>query len=95
MILNPKEVEHIAELAQLKLRQEEKELFRQQLSAILDFAACLRQVDTSNITLTSGVLPYHTVLRNDEPRTGLASDILLNNAPQIKDQQFRVPPVFE
>ena len=95
MSLSLKEVEHIAELARLKLHQEEKELYRQQLSAILDFAARLRDVDTSKIPPTSRVLPPRSVLRRDDPSPGLASDILLHNAPQVEDHQFRVPPVLE
>jgi len=42
MTLTLAEVNHIAELARLALTDEEKERYREQLSAILDYAAAYR-----------------------------------------------------
>ena len=95
MTLSLEEVEHIADLARLQLSQEEKELFREQLSAILDYAACLQAVDTSGIFPTSSVLPTHGVLRSDQPRPGMSLQDLLSNAPLTEGNQFRVPAVFD
>lgn len=49
MSLTLKEVEHIAELARLDLSDVEKEQYREQLSAILDYAQRLQEVDTTAI----------------------------------------------
>jgi aspartyl-tRNA(Asn)/glutamyl-tRNA(Gln) amidotransferase subunit C len=95
MTLSLDEVEHIAGLARLQLSQEEIELYRQQLSAILEYAARLQEVDTSGISPTSSVLPPRSVLRDDEPRPGLSLPELLGNAPQAEGRLFRVPPVLE
>ena len=95
MILNLEEVDHIANLAQLKLSQDEKELYRKQLSAILDYIAILQSADTSGISPTSSVLPSQSVLRDDEIKSGLTTKQLLSNTPNVKDQQFKVPPVLE
>jgi aspartyl-tRNA(Asn)/glutamyl-tRNA(Gln) amidotransferase subunit C len=95
MKLTLQEVEHIAELARLELTGAEKERFRQQLSAILDYAASLQQLDTSGIAPTASVLPARSVLRADEPAPGLSSADLLRNAPETAQNQFRVPPVLE
>jgi aspartyl-tRNA(Asn)/glutamyl-tRNA(Gln) amidotransferase subunit C len=95
MTLSLEEVEYIAELARLQLSQVEKERFRQQLSAILDYVARLQQLETEHILPTSSVLPERSVLRQDESHPGLALDELLRNAPQVEDGQFRLPPVFE
>ncbi len=95
MALDLIEVEHIADLARLELSTEEKHLFCEQLSAILDYAARLQELDTSNIPPTSIVLPAHCVLRDDEVRSGLDLHDLLRNAPQVEGEQFRVPPVLE
>ena len=65
MTLTLSEVEHIAQLARLELTDEEKELYRQQLSAILEYAARLQKLDTSQIPPTSSVLPPRSVLRPD------------------------------
>jgi aspartyl-tRNA(Asn)/glutamyl-tRNA(Gln) amidotransferase subunit C len=95
MTLTIEEVEHIAGLARLKLTDEEKARYREQLSAILDYAARLQSLDTTGIPPTSSVLPPRTVLRPDEPRPGLRREDLLANAPDTTDNQFRVPLVLE
>lgn len=95
MPLTLKEVEHIANLARLELTDEEKARFREQLSAILDYFAQLRELDTSGIQPTSSVLPPRSALRDDEPRPGLSLEELLRNAPDTEAGQFRVPPVLE
>lgn len=95
MSLTLKEVEHIADLARLRLSEEEKELYREQLSAILDYFAQLQSLDTSGIPPTSSVLPGRSVLREDETRPGMSTKDLLRNAPQAEEEQFRVPPVLE
>ncbi len=95
MKLTLEQVEHIAELARLELTAEEKERYRQQLSAILEYAARLQSLDTSGIPPTSSVLPPRSVLREDEPRPGLPIEAVLRNAPQVEQDQFRVPPVLE
>ena len=95
MSLTLEEVEHIANLARLRLSGEEKERYRQQLSAILEYAARLQELDTSQIPPTSSVLPPRSVLREDEPRTDLTLEQILANAPHSEERQFRVPPVLE
>lgn len=95
MTLTPEEVEHIAELARLRLSEAEKARFREQLSAILDYFARLQALDTFSIPPTSSVLPAHGVLRPDEPRPGLSLEDLLRNAPDVEGGQFRVPPVLD
>jgi aspartyl-tRNA(Asn)/glutamyl-tRNA(Gln) amidotransferase subunit C len=95
MTLTLQEVDHIAELARLSLSAEEKARYREQLSAILDYAARLQALDTSGIPPTSSVLPTRSVLRDDESRPGLSREELLRNAPATENSQFRVPPILE
>lgn len=95
MSLTLKEVEHIAELARLDLSKAEKEQYREQLSAILDYAASLKDLDTAGIPPTASVLPERSVLRNDEVGACLDPEELLRNAPRKSAGQFKVPPVME
>ncbi len=95
MTLSSEEVEHIAELARLKLTPEEKALYREQLSAILDYFSQLQNLNTTGIPPTSSVLPPRSVLRHDKPRPGLTRADLLRNAPDAAEDQFRVPPVLD
>jgi aspartyl-tRNA(Asn)/glutamyl-tRNA(Gln) amidotransferase subunit C len=95
MSLTLSEVEHIAELARLDLTPAEKARFREQLSAVLEYAARLQELDTAGIPPTSTVLLERTPLRADQIRPGLSPETLLRNAPQAEQNQFRVPPVME
>ena len=93
MLLTFDEVEHIANLARLQLTEQEREHYREQLSQILEFASRLQGVDTTGIPPTSSVLPNRSVLREDIPRPGMSPGEIFLNAPDIKDDHFRVPPV--
>ena len=95
MSLSLDEVEHIASLARLDLTPDEKNRYREQLSAILDHVAQLQKLDTSSIQPTAGVFSAENSLRVDESRPGLTPDALLKSAAQKERSQFKIPPVFE
>lgn len=95
MRLTKEQVQHIANLARLKLTDEEVARYPEQLSEILDYFTQLQEVDTTDIPPTSSVLPVQSVLRPDEPSPGLSLEELLDNAPQTESGQFRVPPVLD
>jgi aspartyl-tRNA(Asn)/glutamyl-tRNA(Gln) amidotransferase subunit C len=95
MSLTMEEVEHIAKLARLELSAEQKELYRQQLSKILDYIAKLRELDTTSVPPTAGGGLDRMELRTDAATPGLTTEALLRNAPESEDDQFKIPPVFE
>jgi aspartyl-tRNA(Asn)/glutamyl-tRNA(Gln) amidotransferase subunit C len=95
MKLSLAQVEHIAELARLSLNDDEKALFQEQLSAILEYAERLQAVDTSAIPPTATVLPLRNVMRADEPRDSMSRDDVLANAPQVEANSFRVQAVMD
>jgi aspartyl-tRNA(Asn)/glutamyl-tRNA(Gln) amidotransferase subunit C len=88
-------VEHVANLARLALTEEEKELFREQLSSILAYAQRLQSLDTDDIPPTATVLPLQNILRDDEVQPSLARDDALANAPDREGAFFRVPVILE
>ena len=95
MALTREEVKHVAELAKLTLTDAEIDLFRDQLSAILDYAARLDELDTASIPPTASILPLQNVMRSDEPGTSFPRDAMLANAPDTDEGMFRVPRVLE
>lgn len=95
MDLTVEEVRKIALLARLKLSAEEEQKYAKQLSAILEFAAQLQEVDTSSIPPTTTVLPLSAPLREDTIRPSIPQDEILANAPSSEDGMFRVAPVLE
>lgn len=93
--LTQDEVRHVAELAKLRLTENEIEQFAGQLSAILEYAERLQEVDTSSVPPTPYVLPLSNVMRADEPKPSLSNEEALANAPDHEDGFFRVRAVFE
>ncbi|MCD6476251.1 MAG: Asp-tRNA(Asn)/Glu-tRNA(Gln) amidotransferase subunit GatC [Anaerolineaceae bacterium] len=94
MKLTREEVEHIARLARLVLTDEEIDRYQEQLSAILEYAARLQNLDTGDIPPTASVLPPRSVLRKDVAGKTFTYEDLFRNAPSIEDKQFKVPPVL-
>ncbi len=95
MKLSLEHVEHVAQLAQLALTDQEKDLFREQLSSILEHAELLQQLDTGDIPPTATVLPLENVMRDDEVRPSMPLDDVLANAPDVEEDCFRVPLILE
>jgi aspartyl-tRNA(Asn)/glutamyl-tRNA(Gln) amidotransferase subunit C len=95
MALTREQVKHVAELAKLKLTDAEVDLFQLQLSAILDYAARLDELDTEQIPPTAGVLPLQNVMRPDADRPSLSRQAMLANAPATKDGFVKVKVVLD
>jgi aspartyl-tRNA(Asn)/glutamyl-tRNA(Gln) amidotransferase subunit C len=97
MPLSLKEVEHIAHLARLDITEDEKNRYREQLSAILDHVAQLQKLDTTSILPTAGVFSADNTLplRVDEARPGVLPESLLKTSAEKERNQFKIPPVFE
>jgi len=93
--LTPAEVQHIAELAKLALSEEEIERYASDLSAILDYAQQLQQVDTDHIHPTASALPLRNIMRPDEARPSLEQEEALANAPASDKGHFKVHAVLE
>ena len=89
------QVEHVADLARLALTEEEKELFREQLSSILAYAERLQALDTGDIPPTATVLPLQNVLRDDKVRPSLPREDALANTPDTDGVHVRVPAILE
>jgi aspartyl-tRNA(Asn)/glutamyl-tRNA(Gln) amidotransferase subunit C len=89
------EVEIIAELAKLTLTEAEKTLYQEQLSAILDYAEMLQQVDTTGIPPTASAIPLSNVMRADEIALSLSNEEALFNAPEVAGGCFKVRAVLD
>jgi len=92
----PDDVDRIAELARLKLTDEERTLFARQLADILAYAEQIQQVDTQGIPPTSHAFASPESLREDQDRPGLSRDDALASAPDANRDAglFRVPKVI-
>jgi aspartyl-tRNA(Asn)/glutamyl-tRNA(Gln) amidotransferase subunit C len=65
------------------------------LSAILDYAARLDELDTEQIPPTAGVLSLKNVMRPDVDQASLSRQAMLANAPATEDGFVKVKVVLD
>jgi len=87
------DLEKIAQLARLTLKEEEKEKFLDQVNQILKYVEKLNELDTQGIEPLSHSMDLVNVMREDIEKTSLTQKEALANAPSKNDKFFRVPKV--
>jgi aspartyl-tRNA(Asn)/glutamyl-tRNA(Gln) amidotransferase subunit C len=95
MSLSQQDVEKIANLARLALTDEEKILYQEQLSAVLDYAERLNRLDIEIVPPTSSVVGLANIWRDDVIEPSLPTADALYNAVQVEQDQFRIQPVLD
>jgi aspartyl-tRNA(Asn)/glutamyl-tRNA(Gln) amidotransferase subunit C len=97
MKLTHAETTHIARLARLALTDEELAHYQEQLSAILDYAARLNDLDLEGVAAPAQAEPLgrHNVLRDDIVTPSLPRDDALFNAAATEEGQFLIQAVLE
>ena len=95
MSLSLDDVRQVAKLARLELSEDDLARMQPQLSAILDYVAQLRELNTEGVEPLAHPLPVHDVFRPDEPAPSLPVDEALRNAPARAGDYFAVPAVFD
>lgn len=95
-MITKEEVSHVAHLARLHFSEAEQEKFTFQLNDILIYIDKLNQVDTPpEIQPTTHAIFLNNAFRDDVVKESLGGDLPLANAPDKKDNSFRVPKVIE
>lgn len=94
MAITRADVEHVARLARLELTDEEIELFRAQLSAVLERAQRIQSLDLEALPPTSHPIEMRNVWREDVVTPPEDADSILENAPEREDRFFRVPQIL-
>jgi len=83
-------VRHVARLARLALSDEERETMRRELSVILEHVDQVQDLDLAAVPPTTHAIPLQNVLRADEPRPSLPTELALREAPEVADGGFSV-----
>ena len=98
MKITEDEVRYVADLANLKLTEDEVHKFQADLDEILVHMDRLNEIDTSQVEPMSQVL-YESeetaTLRPDRERPCLGSQLALANAPLASSGYFKVPEVIK
>ena len=89
------DIEYIANLARLRLSEDEVKCFSGQLGDVISYIEKLNKVDTSDVPPTTHPLLLKNVFREDVVKDSLPLDKVLTNAPKRKSSFFKVPKVIE
>ena len=89
--VNRELIEHVAELARLKLSEEEKEKFSKQLKDVIDVFSKIDKVDTKNVEAGLQPVELKNVLREDKEEKTFTQEEALRLAEHKKDGYFKGP----
>jgi aspartyl-tRNA(Asn)/glutamyl-tRNA(Gln) amidotransferase subunit C len=95
MKITKKDVEHVATLARLRFKEDEVNLFAQQLNDILEYFEKLRNINTTNVNPSTHAVNLTNAFREDNVKSSLPSDESLKNAPDSEQTYFKVPKIIE
>ncbi len=102
-VIERDEVLHVARLARLALSEDEIEPMARELSAVLDHVATIAELDLEDVAPTSHVVASSSevassskvkitdALRADHARPSLPREVVLAQAPAVRDEGFAVP----
>ncbi len=89
MEFSKKQIEHIANLARLKLTEKEKRKFQKELSLILDWVDKLKEVDIKDVEPMGQVTGLENVIRKDKVKPSNTKEQILKNAPMRKGDYIK------
>jgi aspartyl-tRNA(Asn)/glutamyl-tRNA(Gln) amidotransferase subunit C len=95
MKITPRDVEHVAALARLKIEEDEIEIFTGQMNSILEYFETLQNADTDNVQPATHAVTLNNAFRNDKTVKSLELQKVLGNAPDAEKGCFKVPKIIE
>lgn len=93
--LTTEEILKVANLARLKLSDDEATQMTQQMAAILQYVDILGEVPTDGVEPMAHVNDTVNRLRDDEVQASLLREAALANAPQTDGRCFLVPQILD
>ena len=89
------EVSKVAELAKLKLSDEQIDNQATQIEKILEYINQLEKIDTTNVPCTTRAIEVINNFRSDAKETYKNRDDILNLAPAREGDFFKVPKIIK
>lgn len=94
MQISKDEILHIANLANLIIKEEEIEKYTQNLQEILNFANIVNNAQVEGLDITIGTNEKKNIFRKDEIKIFGDNEALLQNAPSKEQNMFKIPKVI-
>ncbi|AQW21634.1 asparaginyl/glutamyl-tRNA amidotransferase subunit C [Lentilactobacillus curieae] len=89
------QVNHVAELAKLKLEADQLPYFTNQLDKIIGMFETLSKVDTDGVEPTTSVSDQLNTMREDVADNWNQRQELLDNAPDAENGYIKVPAIID
>ena len=93
--ISREEVSKVAQLARLKLNEEQIENHATQIEKILDYINQLEKIDTKNVPCTTRAIEVINNFRSDTKEIFSDRDEILDLAPSREDDFFKVPKIIK
>ena len=90
-MIDREQVLHVARLARLELSDDEVERMSGELTGILGHIEKIGELDLEGVPPTSHVVEVTNAVRADEPRPSWPRELILEQAPAVRDDGFEVP----
>ena len=95
MDIDIKQIEQVANLSRIKLTDNEKNVFREQLTDILGYIEKLNELDTDDVLPMAYATSIKNVFREDQQRSSFPRQEILELSPSSANTFFKVPKVLE
>jgi aspartyl-tRNA(Asn)/glutamyl-tRNA(Gln) amidotransferase subunit C len=95
MEVNDELVDHLAHLARLSFKPEERDAIRVDLQKMITFIEKLNEIDTTGVEPLLFMSEEVNVLRDDVVQGSVSREEALLNAPITDGQFFKVPKVIK
>ena len=95
MDIDIKQIEQIANLSRIKLTDDEKNIFREQLTDILGYIEKLNELDTDDVQPMAYATSIKNVFREDQQKSSFPRQEILELSPSSANGFFKVPKVLE
>ncbi len=95
MDIDIKQIEQIANLSRIKLTDDEKDIFREQLTDILGYIEKLNELDTDDVQPMAYATSIKNVFREDQQESSFPRQEILELSPSSANGFFKVPKVLE
>lgn len=92
--VSKEELLHIANLADLKIKDDEIDTYLLNLKEILNYANIVNNADVDGLDITVGANEAKNIFRKDEVVVFEDNEALLKNAPDKERNMFKIPKVI-
>ena len=92
--VSKEELLHIANLADLNIKDDEVDEYLKNLDDILNYVEIIQNAPIDKLDETIGNTELSNVFRKDEPVEFDNKDGILSNAPEMENNMFNIPKVI-